>query len=351
MTRRIFLFAALGFCLSAGIGWWAYTVARPIPAVSFYHWKTAYDPGPASQDALRRLGSPRLYLRFFDVTSEGSYDSPAFPTATAIFLSPPELPVVPVVFIDQSILRRAEWSSHTVPRQPELGTRIVRRVEEMIRQNNLTPAKELQLDCDWTQSTREDFFSLLVEAKKALPADWALSVTLRLSQYRDFADTGVPPADRVALMLYNMGQLREFGDHNSILDPVVAAGYLKPVGYPLPLDVALPLFSWGVVFDRNHEYRGLARELPPNLNDPQAFSRETPMLYKALADTRWSGNILHEGDYLRLERTVPKDLEVTAALAAKVLGHVDNVIFYHLDDAVLAPFDPDFLHDIAAQLR
>ncbi len=343
MIRKVCLVLALAVSLAAG-GWWFLHKGGggPAPDVSFYHWKTVYSPGSAAEEMLRLLKTPRLYVRFFDVKVE---DGRPVPVATAIFSQTPTLPVVPVVFVDEELMRfRAggpEW----------LAPRIVNRVNEMIAQNKLTPAKELQLDCDWTAGSRESFFGLVREVKKTVPAGWTVSVTLRLSQYRDFAETGVPPADRAALMLYNMGQLRAFGDHNSILDAAVAANYLKPVSYPLPLDVALPLFSWGVVFDRDKNYRGLARELPPNLNDPAAFERVSPIMYKALKPARWNGNGMYAGEYLRVERTEPAELDKLVKQAGQALGTVKTVIFYHLDEAVLAPYSKDALQNAADALR
>ena len=134
-------------------------------------------------------------------------------------------------------------------------------------------------------------------------------------------------------------------------DAAVAANYLKPVSYPLPLDVALPLFSWGVVFDRDKNYRGLARELPPNLNDPAAFERVSPIMYKALKPARWNGNGMYAGEYLRVERTEPAELDKLVKQAGQALGTVKTVIYYHLDEAVLAPYSKDALQNAADALR
>jgi hypothetical protein len=51
-------------------------------------------------------------------------------------------------------------------------------------------------------------------------------------------------------MLYNTGDIDTPDETNSIFKPEDAKKYLKgaPASYPLPLDVALPAFSWTLVF-------------------------------------------------------------------------------------------------------
>ena len=75
---------------------------------------------------------------------------------------------------------------------------------------------------------------------------YQLSATIRLHQVKYREETGVPPVDYGVLMYYNMGHISAMGA-NSIYDRSTALRYLgKLREYPLPLDIALPMFAWGV---------------------------------------------------------------------------------------------------------
>jgi hypothetical protein len=59
--------------------------------------------------------------------------------------------------------------------------------------------------------------------------------------------TGVPPVDRGMLMFYNMGRFSADPEARAIFDLESARRYLARISsYPLPLDLALPMWSWTV---------------------------------------------------------------------------------------------------------
>ena len=322
---------------------------RSPPEIALYHWKTTYDPSELEQKALKDIPAAKLYLRLFDVKA---FDTWPVPVATAIFSQKPSLPVTPVVFIDQEIF--TDSNSTTL----DLGKRIAQRVNQIVTGNTLSVTRELQLDCDWTPSSKDAFFQLVKDAKAALPKDWTISVTLRLYQFRHPDKAGIPPADRVALMAYNMGKLREFGDHNSIIDPAVAAHYMNARPYPLPLDIALPLFSWGVVFDADNEYRGLIRRLPEELvaldraaSSSAQWQREGTRIYRLQAPIYLEGRHMEKGWAIRVERTTPAALHGLAKQLQRAIPHADTVIFYHLDQDILKEWPSHALRDTAAMFR
>ncbi len=347
-TRRFAVaFLALAFLALAALGAIAFHALKPpvmpVPQgeFCFYHWKTVYNPGPDEELFLAALQSPRIYLRFFDVGQGEPHSKKggAVPVATAYFKKKPTLPVVPVVFLHNAALTQ----ELTPQNAPALAEKITARVQKMLTGNKLTPAKELQIDCDWTASTRNGYFALLREIKARLPKDWELSTTLRLHQYRDQKQSGIPPVDRVSLMLYNMGSLREDGPQNSILDPHIAANYLRGA-YPLELDIALPLFSWAVVFDGQGNYLGLLREAPEDLDNPALYEKLPDGRYRLLQDA--PNPRLQKGVILRLERSKPEDLRKVAALAKKLPKRSGRVIFYHLDKNCLQGWAPEGLKNL-----
>lgn len=304
------------------------------PAMAFYHWKTVFNPTQEEHDLLQAAGITRLYMRMFDVVLQGNKP---VPVATVIFKQKPVLPVTPVVFITlESLPVGAEETT-------ALAKNIVRRMLAVVQGNGLPVTQELQLDCDWTLSTKDRFFALVEAVKQQLPQGWQVSSTLRLYQYRYPEQAGVPPAHRAILMLYNMSDLRTMGSKNSILDAAVAQSYLagaKP--YPLPLDVALPLFSWGVLFDASNDYRGLLRTLPPELQEVErgetplpsetsVWQKEGPHQYRLKQDYVFAGQRLPAGWLVRVERTHEQNLEALVQVVKQYVTAENALIFYHLD--------------------
>ena len=76
------------------------------PGVSFYYWKTVYDPGPEALQRLAELQVARLYLRFFEVTLN-EWGEPV-PHATTRFVQKPHLPVAPVIYFDLKTFGRPD---------------------------------------------------------------------------------------------------------------------------------------------------------------------------------------------------------------------------------------------------
>lgn len=320
--------------------------AAPPPAVSFYYWKTVYDPGPESLKRMAELKVSRLYLRFFEVTLN-QWNEPV-PHATVIFNQTPQVPVAPAIYFDLKVFAQNRLNVD------KFAQNLVGRVLEMGAYHNLEFVKELHIDCDWTPSTREKFFAFTAAVKAALPPDWELAVTLRLDQVKNFNATGVPTgADKAVIMAYNMGNLRQPGVHNSIIDPRVSALYLKAGNpYPLPLDVALPLFEWVVVFNGRDEFTGLLRAVPPELFDGAFCRAEGGDIYTVLQpfDTG-DGWVAVPGYRLRLESSRKDDIVAVAQLLAKTAPKSANLIFFHLEDKIAKEWPAHELEAIARSCR
>lgn len=108
--------------------------------------------------------------------------------------------------------------------------------------------KEIQIDCDWTESTREKYFYFLKVIKKQFK-NKLISCTIRMYPYKYPSKAGVPPVDKGMLMIYNVGDVTKVESGNSIFDKEEVMKYLngKEV-YPLKLDYAFPIFEWLSVY-------------------------------------------------------------------------------------------------------
>ena len=110
--RALLAVAALLLMSGLAAGRYFADVPGEGPALAFYWWKSVYDPLPEEQDMAAESGASRLYLRFFDVVGKGGWPVPA---ATVAFRQRPELPVIPVVFIDNEAVRDSGGESGTSP--------------------------------------------------------------------------------------------------------------------------------------------------------------------------------------------------------------------------------------------
>ena len=141
---------------------------------------------------------------------------------------------------------------------------------------------------------------MLEAFKKEFP--YQLSATIRLHQVKYREKTGVPPVDYGVLMYYNMGRITATGA-NSIYDRSTALRYLgKLRAYPLPLDIALPMFAWGV-----HSADGQVLNLVGGLTHAQAQAISTLVridasdIYKVAEQTYYKGRVWQAGDLIKIE--------------------------------------------------
>ena len=205
---------------------------QTIPA--FYHWQTNFDLSPSENTFLDSMNVQKLYVKFFDVDWDFN-QADAFPQAIVQFDDvEKDFHIIPTIFITNRTL--IQLPSNSIP---DLAQKIVYKIKTLA----ISEIQEIQLDCDWSPSTEKKYFQLLTAIRQNI--DVTLSATIRLHQVKFAEATGVPPVDKGMLMFYNMDEVGQLETQNSILDLEIAQQYLHNFNkYPIPLDVALPLFSW-----------------------------------------------------------------------------------------------------------
>ncbi|MBK7871568.1 MAG: hypothetical protein IPJ74_13290 [Saprospiraceae bacterium] len=208
---------------------------------------------------------------------------------------------------------------------------------------------------------RIDFFQF-IENFKAKNAGIQLSATIRLHQIRDYKNTGVPPVDRGMLMFYNTGNVENWSEENSILNIEIAQNYLPTsnfsVGvlryqlptskvYQMPLDIALPIFAWGVLFRDGRMIRLINNLRAAQLTDTTRFQKMTNNRFEVTKSTYLEGYYLYQGDQIRTE-TIDTTLLHKAAdlIKSKLKNHNLTVAFYHLDTATIKYFPYDVLESV-----
>lgn len=307
---------------------------KPLPA--FYHWQTQLAIDTTQETQLERLGVSRLYVKFFDVDWDAGRQQ-LIPKA-ALQVDTTRLTgleeIVPCVYItNRSFLEATDAQLAQLPNQ------VYRKVEQLKQQ---LPAdiqiRELQVDCDWSARTRAAFFDFLTEVRTQTEAlGWQLSATIRLHQLANPEGTGIPPVDRGMLMFYNMGTLSSWEEHNSILNLETALPYLsgRRATYPLPLDMALPVFNWGVLF-RDGRFTQLLNNLDTfQLRDSTRFEKLAPYRFRVRKNTYLQGSYIYQDDLIRIETVQPAQLAASRKMLAPYLNAADYVSFYHLDASAL----------------
>jgi hypothetical protein len=312
---------------------------------AFYFWRTRFELSAPERDALARLHANRLYLRFFDIAWQG--EPVPVGEVTLAERPPPGVEVVPVLYVANAIFQR--------PVDPEaLAEKAWARARGLAR-NGGFDFREIQLDCDWSDSTRDAYFAF-ARTMRRLAADSGVrvSATIRLHQVKYRQRTGVPPVDRGMLMFYNVGRLEADPARSSVFNLEDAERYTATLDtYPLPLDAVLPIFSWAI-HSRAGSVVGLM-EKPESaaLDAAPALRRTSADHYAAQSSGFFNGSYLREGDQLAIE-SVPADRLRQAALALRGRLRSDSnftVAFFDLDERNLHAHPPEELGPVAASVR
>lgn len=313
---------------------------------TFYYWKTVYKQHQNENIYLRALGSKKLYVRVMDVdVNELQQTIPIAPIEFKDSISA-GIKIVPVVFIVNDAIK-----NQTHQQLEKLAHNILAFVKVKVLESGKYDYDELQIDCDWTQTTRENYFFLLQKIKD-FNKGRSISVTLRLHQLKNQQKSGIPPAHKVLLMCYNMGNLRQFGTQNSILDISELRKYVNEnlSKYPMEVDIALPLFSWAVVFE-GAKYVGIAKRLTfGDLKNKSFFSQMDNGLYEAVVNLPDFGIKQHH--IVRYEESKLPELRALAkCLSSYLSAKPINLVYYHLDQQILKNYKSNELEEVAHLLR
>lgn len=314
---------------------------------SFYYWKSVFKLTEPEQQKLEALDIKTIYIKFFDVDWSVAEQAPV-PVARlqqAGYIPGKNINVIPTVFISNECIKKTDSSQ-----VQQLAESMYKLTQGIINANGFDRIAEIQIDCDWTASTKALYFQLLQYTKK-LWGKVPVSATIRLHQIKFLSKTGVPPVDRGLLMCYNMGNLKNPATKNSIIETAELKKYIGNLSsYSLPLDVAFPLFDWKVLF-RNNVYNGLIENMPDSLFT-SSFTVKTANRFTLLKDSLLHGYDLKKGDILRSEQS---DYTEIISAAAEINERLKNtrprVSLYHLDAVILNKYTLHELETIYNSLR
>lgn len=344
---------------------------------SFCYWKTDSYFGQEEDTLANQMNLKHMYVRFFDV-DWNPYAEEAQPVATVYNIRITDgLNITPSIFITNDVLLNS-----SKPQLDILSERMAIRIKKIIDKYQTEKAsalaykiadadyerqkgnafqsrlstdsiiiaekpkferdiQELLFDCDWTESSKENYFYLLEKLKSKF-SNYKIASTIRLWQYKYYEKAGVPPVDKGLLMCYNMTNPTEYNTKNSIGTSDELADYITHDKYPLELDIALPLFSWSVLF-RGGKFKGV-------ISDYQEFEK-SPTIFKKTDDNKFTlqddiqiGNFYaRNGDEIKIEKISDEEIEdMIDIITEKVKISNDTKISFF-------SFDKKYINDYGVQ--
>jgi hypothetical protein len=323
---------------------------------SFYFWKTQYELSKPEQDILQETKAKKIYFRAFDI--KNSYSAEWIkPNQVMLWTEDPTpgIAYIPTVYVDYKLFLANSSppadtaiatdiinavKGYAIPAESHyevklstieidaLAKKIVSLCKQIMDYKNLE-LKEIQIDCDWTERSKDGYFQLLRSIKEQ---NINVSSTLRLWQYKMTKTSGIPPADYVTLMCYNMGELGRVQNSNSILQLDVLESYLaKTEPYPLPVNVAMPIFTWYITFE-NNEFKGIKYNLP---EDSSTWKKDSNKIIftKPHYDTK-NQTYFNQQTILIEEQVSNDDLQKALELINKLnINTKHETIYFSLDSS------------------
>lgn len=286
---------------------------------SFYHWKQKFELSEEQDELLSKLNIHELYVHYFDVSWNGEA---AVPLSPVDIIKETNCKIKPVIYITTEVFENSDSTQ-----VQSLAHRIKDKILAIHGDNLL---EEIQIDCDWTPSIKEKYFFLLSELK-SLFEDVVISSTIRLYQYKYPELAGVPPVDKGLLMYYNMGEITSYRESNSILNNTEGQKYLGYNEYPLNIDIALPNFSWILLFQAGNFQQICGQLKTQDLLDKSTFKQLDANRFILKKDTVIGNTYFRFGDELRTESCSKDDLIYAAELLkAEINQEQTRIIFYDL---------------------
>jgi hypothetical protein len=360
--------------------------------LAFHHWKSQLKLTEFETQYCENIKANTLYLRLFDV-DYNALNKFAEPISE-LSINKNNLidfnSIIPTVFITNRTLINLNDKQID-----SLSTLIITKLSQItegsifelknddsnLKNNNQhlknsifsDKINELLIDCDWTATTKTKYFQLIKQLKTQLNGELnaqlinsdkelnkpnkqlKITTTIRLHQIKFSEKTGIPPADKGLLMAYNTGDLSDPQTINSILDINVLKAYLAELNtYPLQLDIALPIFSWGIV-----KRDGQAVQLIPNFNtdfllkndkntEGVYFENKNDNTITILKNGYYNSYYLYADDVIKTEEISLNTLKEAATLLSE---HVNNpqltLSFFSLDSVNLKRYNPNDLTGVS----
>ena len=266
--------------------------------ISFYSWENSFEEQNINE---------KLYIKVLDINFSTKLEL----LKTNLKETPKDF--IPVIYITNETMKNVDYSL------------VSKAILETLKNYKFD---EIQIDCDWSLSTRSNYFNLLEDLKEKL--NKKISATIRLHQIKYYTKTGIPPVDYGVLMYYNMSNIGDFNTKNSILDNEIAKKYHYNFDvYPLKLKLALPLYSQAIQFREEKAISLFEGVEEKDFNND--FEKLENNRYKVLNSHYFKGRYIYKDDIFRLENSNEQDIKIALKDFLDLSkNRYDEVIFYTL---------------------
>ena len=331
MIKQLVVLFIIIFCSSCG--------QQDKPSAAFYFWKTNFKLSEVEINTLAENNVKKIYVRYFDIDLDSRNQplpvSPIhFETKTSNFA------IVPVIYIKNKVMLDSSINID------DLAQKTFDFIKTINSKNQIA-IQEIQIDCDWTLNSRDNYLKFIESFKKISAV--TLSATIRLHQIKYYKKTKIPAVDKGVLMYYNMGVIAA-DSLNSIYDPDIAGKYVESLkNYPLQLDVALPIYSWAV-HSRENRVIGLRNKIEIyNFKNDSNFVFVNDNIIKVKHSNYKLGRFYKADDILKLEAISKKQLlEMGFDLKQNLKSAPTTIIFYDLDELNIKKYEKDIFKQVIA---
>ena len=290
---------------------------------STYWWKSNTKLNTQQKEFLNDNNIDKIYLRIFDLKFDEKNSSILIPKVYSGFN---DINTIPVVYIENKIL--SNFNIDTI------YNLIQQNIKSALEKKIINSANNLQIDCDWTLTTKEPYFQLLNALSKGIKG---LSATIRLHQIKYAQTTGIPPVEKGVVMIYNLESPADVNMKNSIFSYDKAMHYLDGYldKYPLKISIALPAFSWGVHYHHG-KIKSLMSDFNPNEIDNMNMSKNKDGYYKSKKAHFYNTHRISNRDEIRYEYPKIEELnKMMTFLLHNIKQDSTEIIFFSLNSNFL----------------
>lgn len=299
-----------------------------------YFWENdSPSLGEENSVALDSLNIQKLYVKIFEVDRIGGENKPIAKSSLKLKSGTfKNREVIPCIYIVNKVF--VESSKGELDELAKNVAALTKKyLEAKLYANRYIRFSEIQIDCDWSEKSQGNYFYFLRRLKNL--SNKSISCTLRLYPYKFHKKMGVPPCDRATLMCYNLLNPLNNPRKNSILNIDEMSKYLDTeIDYAIPLDVALPVYSWMQCYDRER-FKGVVHG--PIEQYTNLLSHDRGLWYIMQQDTAIADIYIRKGDRIKMERVSNKELSKAIDLiqTSGVLKADAVISYFHLSSQEL----------------
>ena len=303
-------------------------------SINFYYWKQNFNLSETQDSLIKINNSRKIYCKYFDIINENGN---AIPISKIQFDSTPSIQIIPCVFIKNNVF--------LLNNTDELHNKVFNLINQINNLYNIQ-INEIQFDCDWTSKTRDKYFNFLNQIKQECKKRITISSTIRLHEYKYYQKTGVPPVDKITLMCYNMGDIMDVKEKNSIINLDILKQYLNgKVKYPVEINIALPMYKWGLIY-RLNELAFIINNIDEEKILNYSWNKKNNDIYETNDNFYFEKHYIYKDDILKIERSNIEEINNCLLYINEEEIDFSELIFYHLSHNQTEEYNNEFFENI-----